>query len=219
MSADVSSGSLPPEKPLLRGVLHQTAAWTTLGAGAVLVALAPTARAAAAAAVYSVSLVTLFAVSAVYHRVHWKRPQARARMRRLDHASIFVLIAGTYTPISLLGLGDDDGRSMLTMSWLGAAAGILLSVAWVNAPKFLVAGAAVAVGWTIAPYFDEARLLLGGDIWLIFAGGVAYTLGALVYAVRRPNPWPRAFGYHEVFHALTLVGAFLHFVAIVRIVA
>lgn len=207
-----------PEKPLLRGVLHQAATWYALGAGTVLVAFSSTPRAAIAAAVYSLSLVILFAVSATYHRVHWTSSAARARMRRLDHASIFILIAGTYTPITLLALGPDEGRRLLFMVWIGAAAGVILSVAWVQAPKALHAAAAVAVGWTITPYIGQVRRTMGDELWLIIAGGVAYTVGAIVYAVRRPNPWPRWFGYHEVFHALTLVGALLHFVVIMKLV-
>lgn len=209
--------AMNPVKPTLRGVLHQSAAWLALGAGSVLVAMSSTRRAALAAAVYSLGLVTLFAVSAVYHRVQWSE-RARAWMRRADHASIFVLIAATYTPIALLGLGGDDGRRLLIMIWSGAAAGVLLSLFWVNAPKALTAAVAVAVGWTIAPYIGEVRRLLGAQLWVILGGGVAYTLGAIIYAIRKPDPWPRVFGYHEVFHALTIVGAALHFAVIVRIV-
>lgn len=207
-----------PVKPSLRGVLHHSAAWYALGAGSVLVAIAPTPRAAIAAAVYSLSLVTLFAVSAIYHRVQWQEERSRAHMRRADHASIFVLIAGTYTPIALLGLGGDDGRRLLIAIWVGAIVGILLSLFWVTAPKALTAAVAVMIGWTIAPYFNEVRRLLGAAVWLILAGGIAYTVGAIVYAIRKPNPWPRVFGYHEIFHALTLVGALLHFAVIVQIV-
>lgn len=205
-------------KPVLRGVLHQVGAWVAFGAGAVLVATASSVRAAVAAAVYSLSLVTLFAVSAIYHRVQWKAERSRARMRRADHASIFVLIAGTYTPISILAIGGVDGRRLLVLIWLGAAAGVLLSLFWVRAPKPLTAGVAVAVGWTIVPYFAQLRRLLGEEIWVILAGGLAYTAGAIVYAIRKPNPFPRVFGYHEVFHALTLIGALLHFGVIVSIV-
>jgi hemolysin III len=207
-----------PAKPALRGVLHQSAAFFAAGAGLVLVYLSPNPRTAAAVAVFSLSLVTLFAVSAVYHRVHWKAARARAYMRRADHASIFVLIAGTYTPVALLGLGGVDGRRLLIMIWAGALAGVLLSLFWVKAPKALTAAVAVAMGWMIVPYFDQVRRLLGAEVWLIVAGGIAYTAGAVIYAVRRPNPWPRVFGYHEVFHALTIVGAVLHFAAIVEIV-
>lgn len=210
-----ASNEIP--KPSLRGVLHHSAAWSALGAGSVLVAMASTTRAAIAAAVYSLSLVVLFAVSAIYHRVQWQE-RARAWMRRADHASIFILIAGTYTPVALLGLGGDDGRRLLITIWIGAAAGVLLSLFWVRAPKALTAAVAIAVGWTIAPYFSEVRRLLGAEVWLILAGGIAYTAGAVIYAIRRPNPWPRVFGYHEVFHALTLVGALLHFAVVVQIV-
>jgi hemolysin III len=213
-----SSDESSPAKPILRGVLHHSAAFFAAGAGAVLVAMSPDLRTAAAVAIFSLSLVTLFAVSATYHRVHWKSARARAYMRRADHASIFVLIAGTYTPVAFLGLGGADGRRLLIMVWAGAAAGVLLSLFWVQAPKALTAAVAVAMGWMIVPYFGQVRRLLGPEVWLIVAGGIAYTAGAVIYAVKRPNPWPRVFGYHEVFHALTIVGALLHFAAIVEIV-
>jgi hemolysin III len=214
----MDGGAAAPVKPLLRGSLHAAAAWFALGSGTVLVAMASDMRAAIAGAVYALSLFALFTISAIYHRVQWKSVIARARMRRADHASIFVLIAGTYTPISLLGLGADDGRRLLILIWTGAIAGVVLSLSWITAPKALIAALAVAVGWTITPYIDEVRHMLGGDLWLIFAGGIAYTLGAIVYAMKRPDPWPHVFGYHEVFHALTLVGAALHLAVIVRIV-
>lgn len=205
-------------KPLLRGWFHQEAAWFALGAGAVLVAMAQTLEAAIAAAIYSASLVVQFGVSSVYHRVQWTTKRARALMRRLDHSSIFILIAGTYTPVTILGLGGADGRRLLITIWIGAAAGVLLSLFWVNAPKPLVAIAAIALGWTIVPYFEQTRRLLGSDTWLVLAGGLAYTAGAIVYAARRPDPNPRVFGYHEIFHVLTLVGAVLHFAVVLRIV-
>lgn len=206
------------EKPRLRGVLHQFAAAWALGAGSVLVAVAPTLRAAVAAAVYAVSLVALFVVSATYHRVTWG-VRGRAWMRRMDHASIFLLIAGTYTPIALLGLPAESGNRLLWAIWGGALAGILQSLFWVQAPKPLVAALAVGVGWTIVPYMGEARHALGAAVFLlILLGGLAYTLGALAYATRRPRLHPGVFGYHEVFHALTLVGAALHFVAVLQLV-
>ena len=180
--------------------------------------MSPNLRTAVASAIFSFSLVTLFAVSAIYHRVQWKTERARAYMRRADHSSIFVLIAGTYTPVALLGLGGEDGRRLLITIWVGAVAGVLLSLFWVKAPKALTAAVAVAMGWMIVPYFSQVRRLLGPELWLILAGGIAYTAGAVIYAVQRPNPSPRVFGYHEVFHALTIIGAFLHVAAIVQIV-
>jgi hemolysin III len=209
---------VPNLKPRLRGVLHQEAAWFALGAGSVLIAMSRTLEGAIAAAIYSASLVVLFTISSIYHRVEWTTARARALMRRADHSSIFILIAGTYTPITLLGLSEADGRRLLITIWVGAALGVAMSLWWVNAPKALVAIAAVALGWTIVPYFDETRRLLGAGTWLLLAGGIAYTAGAIVYALRRPDPFPRVFGYHEVFHVLTLVGALLHFVAVLAVV-
>ena len=205
-------------KPRMRGVLHQFAAAVALGAGLVLISMAPSERSATAAALFAVSLVTLFTVSATYHRVNWSVP-ARARMRRMDHASIFVLIAGTYTPVALLGLPEATGNSLLLAIWSGALLGVLKSLFWVNAPKALTAALAIGVGWTVVPYFDEVRRSLGmTELALILVGGVAYTAGAVVYASKRPNPRPEVFGYHEVFHALTLVGAVLHFAAVLLLV-
>jgi len=206
------------EKPKLRGVLHQFAAVGVLGAGGVLVSMAPTARAAAAAALYAISLVVLFSVSATYHRVDWS-PRGRVWMRRMDHASIFILIAGTYTPIALLGVAGTAGDSLLRAIWCGALVGVLQSLFWVQAPKVVTAALAVGVGWTLVPYLDEARHALGAvELSLILAGGVAYTLGAVAYALKRPDLRPGVFGYHELFHALTLVGAGLHFVVVLRLV-
>jgi hemolysin III len=205
-------------KPRLRGVLHQFAAPAALGAGLVLVSMAPGPRSATAAALYALSLVVLFAVSATYHRVDWST-RGRAWMRRMDHASIFVLIAGTYTPVALIGLPEASGNSLLLAIWGGALLGVLQSLFWVHAPKVLTAVLAVAVGWTLVPWLGEVRRALGaGELALIFAGGVAYTAGALAYALKRPDLKPGVFGYHEVFHALTLVGAALHFAAVLRLV-
>ena len=214
MSAEAVAG----EKPRWRGVLHQFAAGVALGAGLVLVSMAPSARSALAAALFAASLVTLFTVSATYHRVNWSVP-ARAWMRRMDHASIFVLIAGTYTPVALIGLPEAAGNSLLLAVWVGALLGVLKSLFWAHAPKVLTAALAVGVGWTLVPYFREARAALGPTLLaLILAGGVAYTAGALAYALQRPNPRPGVFGYHEVFHALTLVGAVLHFTVVLLLV-
>jgi hemolysin III len=205
-------------KPRLRGVLHQWAAVFALGAGWGLVALAPGPRARLALLVYAASLCALFAISAVYHRFQWT-PRVRVWLRRADHAAIYLLIGGTYTPIVLLAFDPAVGREVLTLTWGGVVLGVLVAMLWPTAPKFVGAAIAVAVGWTVVPYVDElARSLSTLELSLIVAGGVAYSVGAVVYAIRRPNPWPRTFGYHEVFHALTLVGAGLHLAAVLEIV-
>jgi hemolysin III len=218
MPATPPTAIASPDRPLLRGRFHQWAAVYALGAGTALVALAPTAQARVAAGIYAVSLAVLFGISATYHRFRW-RPEVSAWLRRADHASIFVLVGGTYTPLALLRLGDGEGVRLLVAVWTGAALGVLVSLFWPSAPRALNAAIAVAVGWTIAPFLGEVRRSLAAfQLWLLVAGGVAYTLGAIVYALRRPDPLPRVFGFHEVFHALTLLGAFLHLVAIASIV-
>lgn len=205
-------------KPTLRGVLHQWAAVYALGAGTTLVALAPTPAARLAGAIYAASLVVLFTVSAVYHRFEWE-PRVRLWLRRADHASIFLLIGGSYTPVALLAIGGDHGRHLLIAVWSGVALGVLVSMLWPTAPKFVGAAIAVAVGWTIVPYLGAlGRELNAAELWLIGLGGVAYTVGAVVYAAKRPNPWPQHFGYHEIFHVLTLIGAGLHLAAMLEIV-
>lgn len=217
----VSSALLTPEKPIkptMRGVIHHWAAVLTLGAGLVLVATAPSRRAALAATLYMLSVVTLFGVSAVYHRPTWT-PTKRAFMRRLDHAAIFVLIAGTYTPICLLGIPDPTGTKLLTAVWLGALAGVFQSVFWVHAPKPVTALIYLFVGWTIVPYVGAVRAALTTtQCALMLGGGLVYSLGAVVYAVRKPNIVKNVFGYHEVFHALTLIACAMHFALVLQLV-
>jgi len=203
-------------KPLLRGVLHEVAAFVAAIAGGILVLLAPNARARAGAIVYGISLVALFAVSAIYHRPTWSE-RVRLVLRRVDHSAIFLLIAGTYTPFSFL-LGR-AGRVFLGIVWAGALFGIVLSIAWVRAPKFLVAAVCVLLGWAALPLLPALKATLGtGAVVLLALGGVAYSLGALVYALRRPDPFPGVFGYHEVFHALVIVAAGFHFAAVAEAV-
>jgi hemolysin III len=207
----------PHEKPLLRGVTHEIAAAFALAGWVALVREAPGPRAAFAAAVYGLALTAQFCVSALYHRPRWGT-RARMLMRRLDHAAIFLLIAGTYTPVCLL-LPVEGGRVLLALVWAGALAGMIFSVAWPMAPKWLLAVLGVALGWAIVPMLPALGAALGtGGLALLLAGGVAYTAGALVYATRRPDPLPRVFGYHEVFHALVIVAAVCHYVAVAGVV-
>jgi hemolysin III len=208
----------PPVKPTLRGVIHQWSAAAAFGAGIILVAMAPTTRAAVAAGVYALSVCTLLTVSAVYHRPMWA-PRPRAFMRRLDHASIFVLIAGTYTPMCRLGLPEAVGDRLLLWIWIAAALGVLQSIFWVHAPKPVTAGLYLLVGWIVVPYFGAVRAALSpSQLALLIGGGVIYSLGAVIYAARRPNPVPGVFGYHEVFHAMTVLACGLHYALVAGLV-
>jgi len=205
---------LPPARPSLRGVVHQWSFFVALVAGAALVVWAPAGRATAACAVYAVALAGLLGTSALYHRGTW-RPRARAWLRRLDHAMIFVLIAGTYTPFALLVLDGTLSDVVLVGVWSGAAAGIVFTLLWVEAPKWLTAGAYVALGWFSIIAVPQITERAGaGALALLAVGGLAYTAGAVVYARRRPDPRPATFGYHEIFHVLVVVAAAAHFTAV-----
>ncbi len=202
-------------RPLLRGWIHLVAVVVTLVAAPFVVARAPTAGAAAALAIYMTSIVALFGVSAAFHRVKWS-PAARRRMRRADHATIFIAIAGTNTAVAGLALRGWAQILILSLVWGGAAVGITVRQAWLDAPKWAVAVPYVVVGWCAVVVAPQLLHALGGaGFGLLAGGGAFYTMGAIVYALRRPDPVPGVFGYHEVFHACTVVGATLHFVVIV----
>jgi hemolysin III len=201
-------------KPRLRGVFHQYAFFVSLGSGTLLVLLAPTTRALLAVAVYAASVSGMFGVSALYHRGDWSATAGRW-MRRLDHAMIFLLIAGTYTSVGLLVLQGTLGTVVLAVVWAGAAAGIVLELAWTRAPRWLRGVVYLALGWVAIVAMPQLFAGLGaaGGL-LIVAGGVVYSAGAAVYALRRPDPVPAVFGYHEVFHLLVIAGVTAHFLAI-----
>jgi len=201
-------------KPRMRGVLHQYAFFVSLGTGTLLLLLAATTRASVAAAVYAASVSALFGTSALYHRVTWT-PPVRRRMRRLDHAMIFLLIAGTYTPVGLLVLHGTLATVVLAVVWGGALAGIVLELAWTGAPRWLEGTVYLALGWVAVAAMPQlfARLGMAGGL-LIVVGGLIYSVGAAVYALRRPDPVPAVFGYHEVFHLLVIAGVAAHFLAI-----
>ena len=200
--------SLSEIKPRLRGVLHQWAFFVSVIAGAALVLVAPAGRATLATSIYAVTVAGLFGVSAVYHRVNWVSATARRWMRRLDHSMIFLLIAGTYTPFALLVLDGGLATAILIAVWGGAAAGIVLNLIWIDAPKWLTAVVYVALGWVAVAAFPAMFDELGVTATLLVAlGGIFYTLGAVVYATQRPNPAPAVFGYHEIFHALVIAAA------------
>lgn len=201
-------------KPRLRGVSHQYAAYIALPAGLLLTSSAHTRKAAIGSLVYTASLVVLFSISALYHRPTWQ-PQQRKWMRRLDHSAIFFLIAGTYTPICLLALPGRPGEQLLLIVWTGAFIGILQSLFWVSAPKVLVTALYVLLGWAGVRSVGQLR---DTGVLLVACGGLSYTVGAVVYALKRPNPAPKTFGYHEIFHALVIVASILHFTAVARLV-
>ncbi len=201
-------------KPRMRGILHQYAFLSCLITGVVLVALAPDARARIASVVYAVCLAGLFGISALYHRRSWGERGHRI-MARLDHSMIFVFIAGTYTPFALLLLHGTTSLVVLVVVWSGATLGVLTQVLWLHAPRFATVPLYLALGWTAA--FIVPQLLHVGGVApfvLLCVGGVAYSVGGIVYAARRPDPAPKVFGYHEVFHAMTVVAAICHYIAI-----
>jgi len=208
----------PDPRPRLRGVSHQFAFFVALGAALVLIATATSVRVAAALAVYAGSLLAMFGVSASYHRGPWTA-RIRERWRRADHATIFVFIAGTYTPLCVLGVGSDAGARMLALAWLGAALGVLRGTLWVRAPRWVTAALYVALGWLVVAYWPAVAAATGpGVLAPLIAGGLLYSAGAVVYALRWPDPSPRVFGYHEVFHALVIAAVVCHFAAIIQLV-
>lgn len=201
-------------KPKLRGVSHQYAFFVSLGCGVALILAASDGRARLAASIYAVAVSALLGTSALYHRITW-RPSVRRWMRRLDHSMIFIMIAGTYTPVALLALKGSLASTILIALWAGALGGVMFKLLWIDAPKWLFAGVYVALGLVTAAVFGELPATIG---WLGVAGlalgGLLYVLGAIVYASGRPNPWPKVFGYHEVFHALVIVAAGLQYAVI-----
>jgi hemolysin III len=205
--------------PRLRGLLHAYAFWFALAAAAVLIVVAPDARARIGAVIYGVGLCALFGASATYHR--WRgNPRWKPILRRIDHSTIFIFIAASYTPIALLVLHDPLRIIVLVSVWAGALAGVGMSIAWIDAPRVLVALCYIAVGWVAIVAMPQLFSHRGiGMPLLLLIGGILYSLGAAAYATQRPNPWPRTFGFHEVFHALVIAAAVVHFIAIAGVIA
>jgi hemolysin III len=212
---DAATDAIAAVKPRLRGVSHEWAFFVSLFLGAGLIIAADTPRATLAVAIYAVSLSALFGTSALYHRVDWRRPNARRWMRRLDHTMIFLLIAGTYTPFALLVLDGAFATAILVAVWAGALAGTIVEMIWIEAPKWVTAIIYLSLGWVAIVVFPELWQELGvGGALLVAAGGLLYTLGAVVYATQRPDPNPAVFGYHEVFHLFVIAAAAVQFAAI-----
>jgi hemolysin III len=215
----LSGGASPPDKPKLRGVSHQVAFFATPIAVIALILQSKSPAAARAAAIFGASLALLFGISALYHRVHWG-PVQRQRMRRLDHAAIFVLISGGYTPLFALVPSTRGGHGALWAIWIGAAVGVIKSIVWPQAPKWVTALLCVVLGWTVVgQVLDRAPAVGWLAVGMLVACGVLYSLGAVVYALRRPDPFPRVFGYHEVFHAIVIIASaclFAHVLLVMR---
>lgn len=202
-------------KPRLRGVSHEIAFFVSLVAGAILVIAASTPKVTVAVAIYAFTVSALFGTSALYHRVNWRRPNARRWMRRLDHSMIFLLIAGTYTPFALVVLHGGLANVLLVVVWAGALAGIVVEMILIEAPKWVTAIIYLSLGWVGVAAFPGMVADAGiGVTVLVAAGGLLYTLGAVVYATQRPDPNPAVFGYHEIFHLLVIVAAAAQFAAI-----
>jgi hemolysin III len=205
-------------RPRLRGVSHQIAFFVSLVSGIALVVAAPDGQTRAEVAIYAASLSGLLGVSAVLHRRDWS-PTVRRHLRRLDHSMIFVLIAGTYTPIAGTVLEGSLRTAVLSIVWIGALFGVILTVAWIDAPKWAAALPYVALGWVAVVAVPQLIDGLGvAGMSLLALGGALYTVGAVVYARKRPDPLPMVFGYHEVFHALVIAAAAAHYAVIAAFV-
>ncbi|MEE3848936.1 hemolysin III family protein [Gordonia sp. LSe1-13] len=209
--------------PRLRGVIHQYAACAAVCAGIAVIIGAAVLRgpgAAAACAVYAVTTFGVFAVSASYHRISWRTPRARVRMKRADHSMIFLFIAGTYTPFCVLALPAGVRWWVLGIVWAGALGGVMLKIAWPGSPRWLGVALYVLLGWVIIAVAPALVAEVGWTVIVLLAlGGIFYTVGGVLYAARWPNPWPHTFGHHEVFHACTAVAAALHYAAVWLVLA
>ena len=206
--------TLDEVKPKLRGWMHAASAPLTLAAGIVLVVLSPTASTRIGSAVFATSALVLFTVSGIYHRGTWS-PKVWRFLRRFDHANIFLLIAGTYTPFSLLMLQGSDRVVLLSVAWSGAATGVLFRIFWNDAPRWLYTPIYIALGWAAVFYFGDFVDTASTAVLVLMAvGGGLYTLGGVVYGIKRPDPFPRWFGFHEVFHTLTIAAFVTHYVGV-----
>jgi len=203
---------------MFRGVSHRAMFIVALTLAPIMIVAAPGVGPRLVIAFYTLSIAALFGVSALYHRVPWS-PRVRRAMQRLDHAVIFVAIGGTYTPVALFALSPWAAKLVLALVWGGAAVGIFMRVKFTEASKAVVALPYLVVGWCLMAVVADAWRHLGvAGFLLLLVGGLAYTAGALVFAFQRPDPWPATFGFHEVFHVLTVAGAALHYVAVAFVV-
>lgn len=211
--------SAPAAPPLLRGWLHLGTAPVALLAGAALVILAPTVQARFTIAIFTLGAVALFSISATYHTINWT-PNIKRMLRRVDHANIFLIIAGTYTPLTVIWLPTDTAQILLSLVWGGSLAGLLFRIFWLTAPRWLYVPIYIALGWAALLYLPDFYESAGGWIvGLILAGGVLYSAGAVIYALKRPNFSQKYFGFHELFHSFTIAAFCCHYAAIAITVA
>jgi hemolysin III len=205
-------------KPHLRGWLHLGTFPLSVAAGIVLVSLAPDTRTRIASAVFGLSAAMLFGSSALFHRGHWS-PRWHGVLRRLDHSNIFLLIAGTYTPFALVLLNGTNARILLSLVWGGALLGIAFRVFWIGAPRWLYLPVYIALGWAAIFWLGDFASAAGPAVLtLIIVGGALYSVGGLIYGLKRPNPIPRWFGFHEVFHSFTVAAFVVHYVGVSMVV-
>lgn len=199
-------------KPTWRGWIHAVTAPFAAIAGLVLVALANGPEARWASVVFALTSILLFGNSALYHRVDWS-PKVKMALKRIDHANIFLLIAGTYTPLALLALPPAQGVLLLTVVWTGALLGVAFRVFWIGAPRWLYVALYLALGWAAVAYFVPIYRANPAVMVLVAIGGLLYTLGAVAYGFKRPNPFPGRFGFHEIFHTCTVLAFLCHWTA------
>ena len=199
-------------KPTWRGWIHAGTFPVTIVAGVVLIALAEGPWAKWASAVFTLTSMLLFGNSALYHRFNWK-PKTKVVLKRIDHANIFLLIAGTYTPLALLALPPDKGWLLLAIVWGGALLGIGFRVFWITAPRWLYVPIYLLLGWAAVMYLGDLLAVSVAMMVLVIVGGLLYTAGAIVYGLKKPNPWPGVFGFHEIFHACTVLAFMCHWTA------
>lgn len=210
---EAASGADPLDiTPTWRGWIHAGTFPVAVGAGIVLIVLAEGAPAKWASAVFMATSLLLFGNSALYHRFNW-RPKTKAVLKRIDHANILLLIAGTYTPIAVLALPPDKGALLLILVWTGTLLGIVFRVFWIGAPRWLYLALYLALGWAAVMYMVDLFLASVAMMVLVIVGGLLYTAGAIVYGMKRPNPWPGHFGFHEIFHVCTVLAFLCHWAA------
>ncbi len=207
---------IPGPRPKYRGVSHRIAAYVAIVAGAIFVACARE-GARLPVVIYASGLAAMFWVSGTLHRADWSQ-RVFNWLRRADHGTIFLCIGGTYTPFALLGLGGHDGHKLLLLAWIVCGAGVIRALAWPHAPRAVTAACFVAAGWVVVAYLPAFYGAVDRDtFWLILVGGVTFTLGAVIYLIKWPDPSPKVFGYHEVFHLVIIAACAVQFVAVSRL--